>query len=245
MWCPGLAGVATLLLTGGNLSELGWRGTSLKWILVGWLLPLVALSAAYATVCLLGKASFPNAQFVTRVASAMGLQGASTFAILFAHAGVSALVGPINSCGRALGEELGWRGLLVPEACQAFGFLPGALIVGLIWALWHFPLLLGSVSLMGIVNFTIMVVGISIALAWLRQKSNSVWPSTVMHGTHNAFRDMFLNPLTVATSGSGLWLDETGYSLAAMGVCTGLCFALVSARERARKTRAGLELAHD
>jgi uncharacterized protein len=118
----------------------------------------------------------------------MGFHNGSTLIILFAHTGVSAIVGPINSCGRALGEELGWRGFLVPEACQAFGFLPGALIVGLIWALWHFPLLLGSVPLTGIVNFTVMVVGISVAFAWVRQKSHSVWPSTIMHGTHNAFR---------------------------------------------------------
>ena len=165
MWCPGLAGAATLLLTGGNLGELGWRGTSLKWIFLGWLLPLATLGAAYAAVCFLGKATFPNAPFVARVASAMGLQSASTFAILFAHAGVSALVGPINSCGRALGEELGWRGLLVPEACRALGFLPGALFVGVIWALWHFPLLLGSVSVTGMCNFVVMVVGISVALA--------------------------------------------------------------------------------
>jgi uncharacterized protein len=227
MWCPGLAGVAAVLITGGKLSELAWRGTSLKWVLIGWLVPIAGLSAAYAAVCLLGKAAFPNAQFVARVGSAMGIHGDSTWAILIAHAGVSAIVGPINSCGRALGEELGWRGFLVPEACRTLGFLPGSLFVGVIWALWHFPLLLGSVPIMGIVNFTVMVVGMSVAFAWIRQKSNSVWPSTIMHGTHNAFRDMFLNPLTVAASGSGLWLDETGYSLAAMGACIGLCFALI------------------
>ena len=236
MWCPGLAGATTLLVTGGKLSELAWRGADLKWIVVGWLVPLACLSAAYAAVCFLGKATFPNAQFVARIGSAMGISGDSTLAILMSHAGVSAIVGPINSCGRALGEELGWRGFLVPAACQKFGFLPGALFVGVIWALWHFPLLLGSVTIVGIVNFTVMVMGISVAFAWIRQKSDSVWPSTIMHGTHNSFRDMFLNPLTVAASGSSVWLDETGYSLAAMGACMGLCFALIHLRKTRRNS---------
>ena len=56
-----------------------------------------------------------------------------------------------------------------------------------------------------------------------------------MHGTHNAFRDLFLNPLTVAVAGSGAWLDETGYSLAAMGVCIGVCFALIYAKETSQE----------
>jgi hypothetical protein len=45
---------------------------------------------------------------------------------------------------------------------------------------------------------------------------------------------MFLNPLTVAASGSGLWLDETGYSRAAMGVCVGILFAVIHIRETRR-----------
>jgi hypothetical protein len=43
MSCPGLAGAATLLGTGGKLSALAWRGTQLKWIAIGWLVPLVGL----------------------------------------------------------------------------------------------------------------------------------------------------------------------------------------------------------
>ena len=95
--------------------------------------------------------------------------------------------------------------------------------------------MLGREPIIGIVNFTLMVVGISVAYAWIRQKSQSVWPSTIMHGTHNAFRDMFLNPLTVAAPGSAVWLDETGYSLAAMGVCIGLCFAVIHLRDTRRR----------
>jgi membrane protease YdiL (CAAX protease family) len=40
----------------------------------------------------------------------------------------------------ALGEELGWRGFLLPRLQQKHNALTSSLIVGVIWALWHLPL---------------------------------------------------------------------------------------------------------
>jgi uncharacterized protein len=149
---------------------------------------------------------------------------------------MASTVGLMNGVGRALGEELGWRGLLVPEACSRFGFRSGALLTGIVWATWHFPLILGNTytgtegghtSIITLINFMLLVIGISIPYAWFRQKSGSVWPSTVMHGTHNAIRD-FVASLTVGTgAGSAMWLGETGYGFAIMGACVGILFAIV------------------
>lgn len=46
---------------------------------------------------------------------------------------------PIMLVGGGL-EEAGWRYITFPELEKKFGFAPGALIMGLIWALWHLPL---------------------------------------------------------------------------------------------------------
>jgi hypothetical protein len=40
-----------------------------------------------------------------------------------------------------------------------------------------------------------------------------------------------MNPLTVSTAAGRLWLDETGYSLAIMGVCVGVFFTGLPLRE--------------
>ncbi len=116
---------------------------------MSWALTLIGLFAAYATVCALGFASFPNQDFVRKTASALGMAGAPAPVIVLSHAAVAATVGLVNAAGRALGEELGWRGLFVPEACTKLGFLPGAVFVSVVWALWHFPLLLGDVPIVG------------------------------------------------------------------------------------------------
>ena len=36
-------------------------------------------------------------------------------------------------------EEAGWRGFAVPELLKTKSLLPTALVVGVLWALWHVP----------------------------------------------------------------------------------------------------------
>jgi membrane protease YdiL (CAAX protease family) len=46
----------------------------------------------------------------------------------------------INFFMGPLGEELGWRSFLYPNLKNHFGWMAAALIVGVVWALWHAPL---------------------------------------------------------------------------------------------------------
>jgi membrane protease YdiL (CAAX protease family) len=230
MWCPGLAAVVALKLTGGSRSALGWRASSVRWVGLSWAVAWVGLAAAYGVACALGAATFPGHTFLDKVSSAWGFHGAPLAVPLVLQWVSGALVEPLSASGRALGEELGWRGLFAPEACGRFGFIRGSLLVGGVWALWHFPLMLGETSVVGLVNFTCMVVGTGFGFVWFRLKSDSVWPSVVWHGTHNAFRAAFLAPLTVASSPGSLWLGETGYALAGLGLVMVAVFVTLHVR---------------
>jgi uncharacterized protein len=50
MWCPALAGMATLKLNGRNLSELGWKWPSMRYAAKSWLIPLLYAFIAHVIV---------------------------------------------------------------------------------------------------------------------------------------------------------------------------------------------------
>jgi membrane protease YdiL (CAAX protease family) len=82
----------------------------------------------------------------------------------------------------ATGEEIGWRGFLVPEFANVLPFTGVALVSGLIWAAWHYPITgvvyrgAGLPSWFWLLTFTFVAVAINFAQAWLRLKTDSVWP---------------------------------------------------------------------
>jgi uncharacterized protein len=42
--------------------------------------------------------------------------------------------------GGSVGEEFGWRGYALDRLQQRWGWLPSALLLGVIWSAWHYPL---------------------------------------------------------------------------------------------------------
>jgi uncharacterized protein len=88
------------------------------------------------------------------------------------------------------GEELGWRGYLLPRLSPLGGPV-AAILVGIIWAVWHTPLIwLGYEygdphSLGPVFMFMLVTVPLSIVFAWLRFRSGSIWPTTLAHAVVN------------------------------------------------------------
>ncbi len=103
---------------------------------------------------------------------------------------------PLNAIP-ALGEEIGWRGWLLPKL-MPLGTLPALLISGVIWALWHAPLVLlgynyGSApGWLALACMSAMCVVVGAVLAWTRLRSGSVWPAALGHGAFNATAGMYL-----------------------------------------------------
>ena len=102
----------------------------------------------------------------------------------------------------AAGEEIGWRGFLVPELARVLPFTGVALVSGLIWASWHYPItavVYKDADLppwFWLLTFTFVAVAISFAQAWLRLRSDSVWPPIFLHASHNLWMQSIFFPLT-------------------------------------------------
>lgn len=90
----------------------------------------------------------------------------------------------------ALGEEIGWRGWLLP-ALTPLGTWPALILSGAIWGLWHMPATLlghnfGLTDWRGVALMTAGGVAWGVLLGWMRLRTGSVWPAVIAHGALNA-----------------------------------------------------------
>lgn len=122
----------------------------------------------------------------------------------------------------AFGEELGWRGFLT-TALSPLGFWRTALISGILWGIWHAPIILlgynflrtDFTGLLLMCGFTLFV---GVLLQWSRYWTGSVWPAAVGHGALNA-----AVPLTLVL----LPADADAALASALGVPGWILMALV------------------
>lgn len=103
------------------------------------------------------------------------------------------------------GEEFGWRSYLQRRVSR--DPVRAALIVGVIWSVWHYPLVFTDYSeytnpFLGIVTWTLGIVPKTVILAWLFLRSGSVWVPCIAHAGNNLVIGMLFTALL--TDGGGL-----------------------------------------
>jgi uncharacterized protein len=93
-----------------------------------------------------------------------------------------------------LGEEIGWRGYLLPLLrFRIENFYYRAIFLGIIWGLWHVPLYLNvGMPPLNIGIFLFNVCLISIIFTWLFEKEKSIWPTLIVHAMHNILLNSIL-----------------------------------------------------
>jgi len=233
MWSPGLAAVLTQLIATRSLRDMGWRLGSVRWLGMACILPVLYALPVYAFTWLTGLGIFPNPSRIARLAEEYSSNSmAATVAIFVLFSLTLDMVFPLLS---ALGEEIGWRGLFVPELAKTTSFTKTALISGVVWAAWHMPgIFLADLNDTGIPNlyaavmFAVLIISISFPFAWLTLKSGSLWPAVLLHAFHNQLVQGILNKLTGKTAVTPYITGEFGVGLA----LTGLIIAYVFWRRR-------------
>jgi uncharacterized protein len=205
VWSPGLAALITVLAFQRNVKGIGWRLGKPRYLLIGYGLPLVECSLVYGLVWLTGLG---------------GLRGDVPGA---ARTLVVITPGLLGGIFLALGEEIGWRGLLVPQLARLTTFAKTALISGGIQAVWHWPFVLfvGFTSAAppwyALIILTITVTLAGFAAAWLRLRSGSVWPVVLAHASFNLYVQSGFNQLTADTGATEYIVDEFGFGFVVSG----------------------------
>jgi membrane protease YdiL (CAAX protease family) len=96
----------------------------------------------------------------------------------------------------SIGEELGWRGFMLPRMLARYRWLNAALLIGLLWSIWHFPLyatanyaLSGSAvhTMLVLLLATLMATALSVIITAIFVRTRqSLIPSLLLHGASNA-----------------------------------------------------------
>jgi membrane protease YdiL (CAAX protease family) len=234
MWSPALAAFSTKKLFGENVRDLPWKWGNARNDWLGYVIPIAYALPVYLVVWLTGLGAF-NWSILPKTAADFGWSNFPSTLTLILFVLLTATLGMIGKTSRALGEEIGWRGFLVPELSKVVSFPMIGLISGLMWAVYHYPVLLfadynaGAPSWYSLICFTLMVVANSFILAWLTLRSGSLWPAAILHASHNLFIQSIFTPLTRDTGPTKYIIDEFGVGL----VITIAIGAIVVWRKRA------------
>jgi uncharacterized protein len=90
----------------------------------------------------------------------------------------------------ALGEEIGWRGYLLPSLTR-FGVRRALVVSGVAWGCWHAPVILlgynfGQPNALGLGMMIVACALVGVLFGMLRLRSGSIWPSVLAHATLNS-----------------------------------------------------------
>jgi len=220
MWCPTLAALVCCAVFRIDLASLGWSWRPSRYVAIGYITPVLYAFPVYVLAWIFIPAGFIYDTFAASEAKSWGLADWPNLALWVFAVPAQATIGVIRSLSSALGEEIGWRGFLLPRLVAVRGYNLGCLLAGLIWAAWHVPAILwvgyeaGTPKLYEIACFAISVVATTYILGWLRLRSNSLWPCAMLHATHNLFIQHIFDGMTASEGAVTYVTTEFGCGLA-------------------------------
>lgn len=210
MFCPLVAVLAVKKVYLHQPTGIGWkvRGKRRYW-LAAWFGPAVftVLAALLYFAVFSSRLDLSGSWLVTAYGGEMDAEtlrsqlGVSSLSYML-QTGLFAitLAPPINMLF-AVGEEAGWRGYMMPQLKERFGLLNGRLLGGVIWGVWHWPIMLLTgyeygtnylgAPVLGLVVWCVVCFALNTLLDWLYEKTGCIWVSAIAHGAFNAVAALF------------------------------------------------------
>jgi membrane protease YdiL (CAAX protease family) len=216
MFTPAVSSIATRLIRREGFGDVSFRlggRRSLPWYGLALVLPILVGALAYG------------------IGWATGLVGfVGTVGSLIAGIGLILVTAVPLTCISTAGEEIGWRGYMLTRLIDA-GVPRPVLASGLIWGVWHLPMVFagfyaaGESRVLSAVLLLVSITATSVVYARMRLETGSVWPVVL---AHSAWNMIIQNPFDHAASGPGatLWVGEAGILTAAILVVAAVLVSL-------------------
>lgn len=218
MWTPAISSFVARIVLREGIRDVSFRlggPEAVRTMVAAVVFPLVVGAIAYGTGWATGLVGYnsPAHGFWLNLARAIAL---------------GCTIGVLSGAG----EEIGWRGYMLTRLIDA-GVPQPLLVSGIIWASWHFPLILSGQYAAGphpgisAAIFLVDVVGIAYVIGILRLRSGSVWPAALLHGAWNGIIQVGFDPAATGP-GATTWVGESGIFVAVVSLAIGLLAAAVS-----------------
>lgn len=199
MWIPGTVSIAFRIIFRERFQDMGLYAGKQRYWLIAIFVPLGLATVTYLLAWLLGQVN------ITPYLKQQSMFGplpfrlvwfnpdASPFGLLAQRMAMVLAIGVPLGFLTGLGEEIGWRGYLLPRLIKANVRFP-ILISGLVWATWHVPFVLLTFQHQRYATaglyWTLCVI-VAVFIGWLRLASGSVFVAGMAHGAYNTFYQDF------------------------------------------------------
>ena len=199
----------------------------MKAIVLALIFPIVVGLMSYGVAWTTGLVHF-NPQPIALAAHFIG-DTVSPLVVFMINLAVTTTIVTVYSIRTATGEEIGWRGYMLTRLIDA-GVPKPVLLSGVIWGLWHVPLILGGVYLAGpppVVSAALWLVtatAFSFVFARLRLATGSVWPAITLHAAWNSVIQVAFDPAGTG-AGATLWVGESGILVALVMIVMAVIFS--------------------
>lgn len=158
-----------------------------------------------------------------------GRAGISAFNMLIITLLQVIIIGPVVNIIPTMGEELGWRGYLLPKLREFFSDRAALVITGMIWGVWHIPVIVMGHNYgidyigypwVGILAMIVFCVVLGVIEGYVTIKLESCIPAAMIHSTVNAGAAL---PIFLAKGGYNTLLGP-----AITGLVGGLPFTILA-----------------
>jgi membrane protease YdiL (CAAX protease family) len=199
MFVPALCNILTRLITNEGFKNLylrpHFKGHVREYLLV-YIGPTVLLFLSGTVYFLIFPSSFdPELTALKGMVASSGNKGFTASTLLIVQVLIMVVIGPIVNIIPTMGEELGWRGYLLPKLRI---FLPDSValvITGAIWGFWHLPVIVMGHNYgtgywgypwLGILAMIVFCIVLGIIEGFISIKLQSAIPAAMIHSTVNA-----------------------------------------------------------
>jgi membrane protease YdiL (CAAX protease family) len=200
--------------------RVGWR-----WYAALLIVPLAMTVAVYLYAAIIGA----RPDFSAVMADNIRPQGVSRLAFVLPFLLIELI---------ANGEEIGWRGYVLPRLQARYSALPASLITGVVWGLWHLPKFLNHWDWTYFALFMLDTAAKSVILAWMYNGTRgSLLIVVLAHGFWNTAGIFLPTANTLSSEGIGAFAVQVLMQLIIAAVIVALAGAANLSRTEARQVQ--------